>query len=73
MVFAVATLDSILLYDTQQATPFAYIGNIHYAALTDVTWYEFNDSDFCSFTVLYTYMYDNLTFFMHLIHRLLIN
>lgn len=38
MVFAVATLDSVLLYDTQQATPFAFIGNIHYAALTDVTW-----------------------------------
>jgi len=39
MVFAVATLDSILLYDTQQKAPFGYIGNIHYAALTDVAWY----------------------------------
>jgi len=33
-----ATLDSILLYDTQQTAPFGYIGNIHYAALTDVAW-----------------------------------
>lgn len=39
MVFAVATLDSVLLYDTQQVAPFAFIGNIHYAALTDATWY----------------------------------
>ena len=39
MVFAVATLDSVLLYDTQQAAPFAFVSNIHYAALTDITWY----------------------------------
>lgn len=39
MVFSVATIDSILLYDTQQAVPFGYISNIHYAALTDLTWY----------------------------------
>lgn len=38
MVFAVATLDSVLLYDTQQTAPFAYVGSIHYAALTDITW-----------------------------------
>lgn len=38
MVFAIATLDSILLYDTQQTAPFGFIGNIHYAALTDVAW-----------------------------------
>jgi len=39
MVFAIATLDSIVLYDTQQTAPFGYISNIHYAALTDVAWY----------------------------------
>ena len=39
MVFAVATLDSVLLYDTQQTAPFGFVGSIHYAALTDVTWY----------------------------------
>jgi len=38
MVFAIATLDSIVLYDTQQTAPFGYISNIHYAALTDVAW-----------------------------------
>ena len=47
MVFAVATIDSILLYDTQQATPFGYISNIHYAALTDLTWYVLGQYTFC--------------------------
>ncbi len=38
MVFAVATEDSILLYDTQQPQPFAFISNIHYHQLSDITW-----------------------------------
>jgi chromatin assembly factor 1 subunit B len=38
MVFAVATLDSILLYDTQHKIPFGYISNIHYSGLSDLTW-----------------------------------
>ncbi|KAL5010500.1 hypothetical protein ScPMuIL_012805 [Solemya velum] len=38
VVFAVATEDSILLYDTQQKSPIAYIGNIHYHQLSDLTW-----------------------------------
>eukprot|EP00123_Amoebidium_parasiticum_P010804 comp20335_c0_seq1/m.25608 comp20335_c0_seq1/g.25608 ORF comp20335_c0_seq1/g.25608 comp20335_c0_seq1/m.25608 type:complete len:760 (-) comp20335_c0_seq1:14-2293(-) len=38
MVVAVGTLDAVLLYDTQQATPFAYLANLHYAPLTDMAW-----------------------------------
>lgn len=38
MIFAVATQDAILLYDTQQAMPFARVARIHYTRLTDVTW-----------------------------------
>ena len=38
IVFAVATEDSILLYDTQQQQPFAYISNVHYHQLSDVAW-----------------------------------
>ncbi|EDV25181.1 uncharacterized protein TRIADDRAFT_26010 [Trichoplax adhaerens] len=38
MIIAVATLDSVILYDTQQKLPFAYISCIHYAALTDIAW-----------------------------------
>lgn len=38
MIFAVATQDAILLYDTQQAMPFARVARIHYTRLTDVAW-----------------------------------
>lgn len=38
MVFAVATQDAVLLYDTQQLSPFGHISNIHYARLSDLTW-----------------------------------
>lgn len=38
MVFAVASEDSILLYDTQQALPFGLVSNIHYHTLSDLTW-----------------------------------
>ena len=40
MVYAVASLDAVLLYDTQQTTPFAYLSNIHYSGITDLAWYE---------------------------------
>lgn len=38
MVFAVASSDTVVLYDTEQMSPVALVGNIHYAAITDVTW-----------------------------------
>ncbi|XP_065909488.1 chromatin assembly factor 1 subunit B-like [Dysidea avara] len=38
MVYAVASQDSIVLYDTQSTCPFGYISNIHYASITDLTW-----------------------------------
>ncbi|XP_077435754.1 chromatin assembly factor 1 subunit B [Vanacampus margaritifer] len=38
MVFAVASEDSIFLYDTQQALPFGLVSNIHYHTLSDLTW-----------------------------------
>ncbi|PIK43824.1 putative chromatin assembly factor 1 subunit B-like [Apostichopus japonicus] len=38
MVFAVATEDSILFYDTQQSIPFAYVSNIHYTTISDISW-----------------------------------
>ncbi|XP_077584219.1 chromatin assembly factor 1 subunit B [Stigmatopora nigra] len=38
MVFAVASEDSIFLYDTQQALPFGLVTNIHYHTLSDLTW-----------------------------------
>ena len=39
VVFAVATEDSVVLYDSQQTLPFAYLANIHYHTLSDLTWF----------------------------------
>ncbi|KAI4284373.1 MAG: hypothetical protein L6R38_001479 [Xanthoria sp. 2 TBL-2021] len=38
VVYAVATQDAVLVYDTQQQTPIAVVSNLHYATFTDVTW-----------------------------------
>lgn len=40
IVFAVATQNAVLLYDTQQQEPFARIARIHYTRLTDLAWYS---------------------------------
>lgn len=38
MIFAVAACDSVLFYDTEQLLPFAFVSNIHYTHLTDLSW-----------------------------------
>lgn len=38
MVFAVATENSVILYDTQQTRPFGFISNVHYHTLSDISW-----------------------------------
>ncbi len=38
MVFAVATQDSVWIYDTQQSGPICCFSNMHYASFTDLTW-----------------------------------
>ncbi len=38
MVFAIGTVDSIYLYDTQSITPISIITNIHCQPLTDLSW-----------------------------------
>jgi chromatin assembly factor 1 subunit B len=38
MIYAVATEDSVLLYDTQQQTPICIVSNLHCATFTDLTW-----------------------------------
>jgi chromatin assembly factor 1 subunit B len=39
MVYAAATEDAVLLYDTQQQTPLCIVSNLHCATFTDLTWY----------------------------------
>lgn len=38
IVYAVATQDSILVYDTQQQTPLCVVSNLHFTTFTDLTW-----------------------------------
>lgn len=37
-IYAVATQDSVLLYDTQQTTPLCVVSNLHFATFTDLSW-----------------------------------
>ena len=39
IIYAVATQDSVLVYDTQQQTPLCVVSNLHFATFTDLTWY----------------------------------
>jgi chromatin assembly factor 1 subunit B len=38
MIYAVATQDSVMLYDTQQQTPICVVSNLHCATFTDLAW-----------------------------------
>lgn len=38
MVFAVASLDSIILYDTESILPVAILGQLHYDSIADLAW-----------------------------------
>lgn len=38
IVFAIATSRSVIIYDSQQPIPIAYISNIHFSRLTDIAW-----------------------------------
>ncbi len=38
MIFAIGTIDSLFIYETQSITPRYAITNIHYQAITDLAW-----------------------------------
>lgn len=38
IVYAVATQDAVLIYDTQQQTPLCVVSNLHFATFTDLSW-----------------------------------
>ncbi|KAI9888027.1 MAG: hypothetical protein M1823_000148 [Watsoniomyces obsoletus] len=38
IVYAVATQDTVLIYDTQQQTPLCVVNNLHPATFTDLSW-----------------------------------
>ncbi|KAG9155082.1 hypothetical protein Leryth_011065 [Lithospermum erythrorhizon] len=37
-IFAVATLDSLYIYDTESVQPIAVVAGLHYEAVTDIAW-----------------------------------
>lgn len=40
LIFAVATLNSLYIYDTESVQPIAIVAGLHYAAITDIAWYS---------------------------------
>jgi chromatin assembly factor 1 subunit B len=38
MLFAVVTMDTVAIYDTQQAGPVCMLTKLHYDEFTDMTW-----------------------------------
>lgn len=38
VIFALATLNSLYIYDTESLPPIAIFAGLHYAAITDITW-----------------------------------
>lgn len=38
MIYAVASLEAVTIYDTQHNFPIGYCANMHYASLTDLAW-----------------------------------
>ena len=38
IVYAVATQDAVLVYDTQQQSPLCVVSNLHFATFTDLSW-----------------------------------
>ncbi|KAI5308994.1 hypothetical protein KEM55_004341 [Ascosphaera atra] len=38
IVYAVATQDTVLIYDTQQSSPLCVVSNLHFATFTDLAW-----------------------------------
>ncbi|KAI9604615.1 hypothetical protein KEM48_002369 [Puccinia striiformis f. sp. tritici PST-130] len=38
MIYAVATHDTVYIYDTQQSTPICLFNNLHFSSFTDLSW-----------------------------------
>lgn len=60
IVFAIATIDEVLIYDTQCYYPIMIVKNIHYATITDLAWA-------CDGTMLAVSSQDGYCTFIHLI------
>ena len=58
MVFAVATIDQVIIYSTQSVLPLAIVEGLHYDSINDLSWqgHELlviaSSDGFCSFIKL---------------------
>ncbi|CCK71389.1 Cac2p KNAG_0G03310 [Huiozyma naganishii CBS 8797] len=64
LIFAVATTNEVLVYDTVSLKPLAVVGNLHYTPLTDLSWSEdgsllmISSTDgFCSYIAMGTSLF----------------
>lgn len=64
IVYAVATQDAVLIYDTQQQTPLCVVSNLHFAAFTDLTWFASTPTRF-KLIVLLTPHFSGLLMVIH--------
>jgi hypothetical protein len=51
VVFAVATLNSLYVYDTESVPPILVHAGLHYAAITDIAWWVLIQFCFCSLPI----------------------
>lgn len=51
-IYAVATHETVLIYDTQQPSPLCFFGSLHFAPFTDLAWYVALDNGFCRVRLL---------------------
>lgn len=40
IVFAISTIDNVMIYSTSSLSPLAVVGNIHFALINDLTFFS---------------------------------
>lgn len=53
MIYAVATQDSVFVYDTQQTIPLCVVSNLHFASFSDLTWYGIDLKSFLGIELIF--------------------
>lgn len=48
IVFAISTMDSVMIYSTASLTPLAVVGNVHFALINDIVFFGAQQLIVCS-------------------------
>ena len=59
MVFAVATINEVIVYHTSQTKPIALLRDLHITEITDITWYTHTH------TSLHTHLYTHTSLYAY--------